>query len=125
MSNCVFCKIIAGDEPAHVVVDDEVSIAFLDRTPLFPGHVLLVSREHHETLADLPADLVEPMFRRAQTLASVMETTLGAVEVRRRCPHGRCGSTAERRFRGCVGQLKKAWTTSRRATTVMVMRKKR
>ena len=74
---CVFCEIVAGRQPAHVVLDDEVAMAFLDVRPLFPGHTLLVPREHHETLADLPAALLEPYFARAQRLASVMEAPEG------------------------------------------------
>jgi len=74
----VFCEIVAGRQPAHVVLDDEVAVAFLDTRPLFAGHTLLVPREHHETLADLPNDLLAPYFERAQRLAGAMETTLGA-----------------------------------------------
>jgi histidine triad (HIT) family protein len=75
---CPFCEIVAGRQPAHVVLDDEVAVAFLDVRPLFPGHTLLVPREHVETLPDLPAPLLAPYFSRAQRLARVMETTLGA-----------------------------------------------
>jgi histidine triad (HIT) family protein len=75
---CAFCPIIAGEAPAHVVLDDDVAVAFLDRTPLFPGHTLLVPREHHETLTDLPPDLLGPLFARAQRLAGAMESALGA-----------------------------------------------
>ncbi len=78
MTDCVFCQIVGGRLPAFVVLDDEVAMAFLDRRPLFPGHTLLVPRDHHETLADLPADLVEPVFARARRLAQVMESGLGA-----------------------------------------------
>ncbi len=75
---CVFCEILAGRQPAHVVLDDDVALAFLDLRPLFPGHTLLVPRDHHETLADLPADLLGPYFVRAQRLSRVMEEGLGA-----------------------------------------------
>ena len=78
MGNCAFCSIIAGESEAHLVLDDEVAMAFLDIRPLFPGHTLLVPREHHETLADLPSELVEPLFLRTQRLAAAMETALDA-----------------------------------------------
>jgi histidine triad (HIT) family protein len=74
---CVFCEILAGRQSAHVVLDDDVAMAFLDVRPLFPGHTLLVPREHHETLTDLPVALVEPYFVRAQRLAAVMEAPAG------------------------------------------------
>lgn len=76
--SCAFCPIIAGEAPAHIVLDDDVAIAFLDRRPLFPGHTLLVPRDHHETLADLPSDLLGPFFARAQRLSRAMESALGA-----------------------------------------------
>jgi histidine triad (HIT) family protein len=75
---CVFCAIVAGESPAHVVLDDEATMAFLDVRPLFPGHVLLVPREHHETLTDLPAEQVEPLFSRARRLAAAVEEAMGA-----------------------------------------------
>ena len=79
MAACIFCDIIAGDAPAHVVLDDDIAIAFLDTKPLFPGHTLLVPKVHHETLADLPPDLVEPLFARAQRLSHIMEADFGAM----------------------------------------------
>jgi histidine triad (HIT) family protein len=78
VAECTFCRIIAGDLAAHVVLDDECCMAFLDVRPLFPGHTLLVPREHHETLADLPTDQVEPLFTWAQRLSRAMEEVLGA-----------------------------------------------
>jgi histidine triad (HIT) family protein len=75
---CVFCTIVAGDTPAHVVLDDDVALAFLDLRPVFPGHTLLVPRAHVETLLDVPDDLVEPLFVRARRLAGAMEAGLGA-----------------------------------------------
>jgi histidine triad (HIT) family protein len=67
--DCRLCQIIAGDESAHVVLEDERSLAFLDNRPLFHGHTLLVPREHHETLGDLPPDLIPPLFENARLLS--------------------------------------------------------
>ena len=78
MPACVFCSIVAGDTPAHVVLDDEVALGFLDIRPLFPGHVLLVPREHHVTLPDLPADQIAPFFERVQRLATAVPLATGA-----------------------------------------------
>lgn len=75
---CTFCSIVAGEAPAEVVLDDAVCLAFLDTKPLFPGHTLLVPRAHHETLTDLPPELVEPLFARARRLARAVEDALGA-----------------------------------------------
>jgi histidine triad (HIT) family protein len=67
--NCRFCQIVAGDEPSHVVFEDERTLAFLDNRPLFAGHSLLVPRDHYETLAELPAELVGPLFENAKLLS--------------------------------------------------------
>lgn len=75
---CVFCDIVAGETPAHVVASDERTLAFLDARPVFPGHVLLVPRDHHQTLGDLPAALVEPLFAAAQRLARAVEAGMDA-----------------------------------------------
>jgi histidine triad (HIT) family protein len=76
--DCAFCRIAAGDEPGSVVFEDETSVAFLDNRPLFPGHTLLVPREHHETLWDLPSELVEPLFENARLLALAVREAMGA-----------------------------------------------
>ena len=75
---CLFCRIAAGDAPAHVVLTDEVAVGFLDIRPLFPGHTLLVPRDHHVTLPDLPDQLIGPLFTRARLLARAMVEVLGA-----------------------------------------------
>ncbi len=61
-----------------MVFEDSVSLAFLDRRPLFPGHCLLVPREHFETLADLPTSLVGLLFQNAQLLERAIEEGLQA-----------------------------------------------
>ena len=78
VERCVFCQIIRGEAPAYVVLEDRVSLAFLDRRPLFPGHCLLVPKEHYATLIDLPAELIGPLFSQAQLLARAMEQGLQA-----------------------------------------------
>jgi histidine triad (HIT) family protein len=76
--SCAFCQIVSGDAASHVVFEDERSLAFLDERPLFPGHSLLVPREHHETLLDLPDDLITTLFTNARLLARAMEAGLEA-----------------------------------------------
>ena len=78
MAACTFCQIVAGEIPAHVVLEDDVVLAFLDIRPLFPGHTLLIPKVHHETLADLPEDLLVPVFSQAQRLSEAMESVMGA-----------------------------------------------
>jgi histidine triad (HIT) family protein len=61
-----------------VVLDDGEVLAFLDARPVFPGHVLVVPKVHHETLPNLPADLLGPLFARVQQVASVLPAALDA-----------------------------------------------
>jgi histidine triad (HIT) family protein len=75
---CAFCRIIRGEGQAAIVFEDGLSVAFLDRRPLFPGHCLLVPKEHYETLSDLPAALVGPLFQNAQLLERAIEEGLAA-----------------------------------------------
>jgi histidine triad (HIT) family protein len=75
---CIFCAIAAGAEPAEVIFADASCVAFLDTRPVFPGHVLLIPREHFATLIDLPDELLAPLFGRARALAECMESALGA-----------------------------------------------
>lgn len=76
--DCPFCKIVRSEVPGYNIFEDDVSLAFLDKRPLFPGHSLLIPKEHYETLIDLPALLVAPLFQNAQLLARAMEKGLEA-----------------------------------------------
>jgi histidine triad (HIT) family protein len=78
VSGCLFCGIAAGEVPAQVVFADAAAVAFLDARPVFKGHVLVMPREHHRTLADLPAGLVGPLFTRVRRISAVMPAALGA-----------------------------------------------
>jgi histidine triad (HIT) family protein len=72
MSDCLFCKIIAGNVPAGIVYQDDAVVAFKDINPQAPLHVLIVPRRHIATLNDVtPQDdaLVGSMFRAAAALA--------------------------------------------------------
>jgi len=78
VSDCVFCDIASGKVRAEIVLADETAVAFLDRRPLFKGHVLVIPRDHFETLADLPAVLVGPLFTRVQRVSTALPAALGA-----------------------------------------------
>ena len=75
---CVFCDIVRGSASAAMVFEDEHSVAFLDAKPLFRGHTLLVPREHHDTLVDVPSGLITPLFATAQRLAQAVEQSMNA-----------------------------------------------
>ena len=75
---CPFCKIVRSETQSYNVFEDDLTLAFLDKRPLFPGHCLLIPKSHFETLIDLPAPLVAPLFQKAQLLAQAMEKGLQA-----------------------------------------------
>jgi histidine triad (HIT) family protein len=79
LADCPFCRIAQGDaDQALVVLEDEATLAFLDHRPLFPGHALLIPRDHVETLPDLPDALLPELFSNARLLARAMEEGMGA-----------------------------------------------
>ncbi len=75
---CSFCQIVRGQTSAHIVFDDDVSLAFLDNRPLFPGHCLVIPKEHFETLFELHAELVGRFFTNVQRLGVAVERATGA-----------------------------------------------
>jgi len=75
---CPFCAIARGEGPAQVVAEDEATIAFLDRNPLLPGHVLLIPRAHVETLPEADDATLAALMRRLRGLAAAIPVALGA-----------------------------------------------
>ncbi|MGC0252246.1 HIT family protein [Pseudactinotalea sp. Z1748] len=78
MNTCAFCRIADHTEPANLVLDTEDALAFLDIHPLFKGHVLVIPREHHVTLPDLPPAQVGPFFAAVQRVSAALPEALGA-----------------------------------------------
>ncbi len=74
----MFCDIVAGRSPAHEVLRTDDVVAFLDRHPLFPGHVLLVPTVHVQTHDELPSGLAEPWLRASQQLQRAVERATAA-----------------------------------------------
>ena len=76
--DCVFCSIVAGELAADVVLDEPDFLGFLDRRPVFKGHVLLVPKIHVDTLVDLPAELLPVLMGAAQRMSGAVVGGLGA-----------------------------------------------
>ncbi len=74
-TRCIFCRIVAGDAEAAFVHQGDQVVAFMDTSPVTPGHLLVVPRDHHPSLADLPQDTAGSMFTTAQTLAGALRAT--------------------------------------------------
>jgi histidine triad (HIT) family protein len=75
---CVFCQVASKAVDSLIVYEDEHTLAFLDHRPLLPGHCLLIPKAHYETLSDLPAALIGPLFSIAQRLSRAVETGMCA-----------------------------------------------
>ncbi|MCW5952732.1 MAG: HIT family protein [Propionibacteriaceae bacterium] len=74
----VVCAIVAGELATEVVYSDDQLIAFLDHRPLFKGHVLVCPVRHVGTLPELPAELIDPLFRLVQRISTAVVDGLGA-----------------------------------------------
>ncbi|AXH95625.1 HIT family protein [Ornithinimicrobium avium] len=75
---CAFCRIVAGEASAEIVLRTPQVVGFLDTRPVFKGHVLVVPRDHIPTLTDLPDELVVPLFTSARAVARAVQEALGA-----------------------------------------------
>ncbi len=108
---CLFCDISSGREAAHVVYEDATCVAFLDTRPLFEGHTLVVPRDHHETLTDLPAEQVGAFFAAVRRLAAAVVVAMDAEgsfvalnnRVSQSVPHLHCHVVPRRRKDGLRG----------------------
>jgi histidine triad (HIT) family protein len=60
MEDCIFCKIVKKEIPAHVVYEDDNFMAFLDINPLAPGHCMVIPKKHHRWVWDLPVQADVP-----------------------------------------------------------------
>ena len=77
-STCTFCAVVAGHVSADMVLETDTLVAFLDVRPVFKGHVLLVPRDHVETLPDLPGGQRDGFLEAAQRLGVAVRDGLGA-----------------------------------------------
>jgi histidine triad (HIT) family protein len=75
---CVFCAIVARSLPADIVHETDDVLVFLDSKPLFPGHLLVVPKQHIETLPELPHDQLPKLFSVVQAGSLAVESGLGA-----------------------------------------------
>jgi diadenosine tetraphosphate (Ap4A) HIT family hydrolase len=72
MSDCIFCAIIAGQEPASIVYEDDDILAFLDIFPINAGHTLVVPKRHAARLADLDDATAAKMIVAANRVAQAL-----------------------------------------------------
>lgn len=78
MSDCIFCKIVAGEIPAAKVYEDDKILAFLDINPVTYGHVLVIPKEHHQMITDVPDDLLCYCFIKSKKLMIKIKEAMAA-----------------------------------------------
>ncbi|MBI3577044.1 HIT family protein [Candidatus Gottesmanbacteria bacterium] len=75
MRDCVFCRIIAKEEPAYIIYEDDKALAFLEHRPSSPGHTMVIPKKHGETLVDFSPSELSMVFRAVQTVVKALEKT--------------------------------------------------
>lgn len=77
--NCIFCRIVKGDVPSAKVFEDDFIMAFLDIAPANKGHVLVIPKEHHETLVDIPENTLQKVVSATKRIS---EAVVAATEAK-------------------------------------------
>ncbi len=80
-NDCLFCRIAAGELPAHKIYEDDAILAFLDLHPIREGHALVIPKEHHVWFEDLPEPLATRITTCAQGIARAMKRLYGVQRV--------------------------------------------
>ena len=76
MTDCLFCKIVAGEIPAARVYEDEGVLAFLDINPVSPGHTLVIPKKHFPNLYGTPDEVISKIFVVAKKIALGIKTAM-------------------------------------------------
>ncbi|MFH1424113.1 MAG: HIT family protein [archaeon] len=77
-ADCIFCKIAAGEIPSKKFYEDDDCIGFLDINPMSKGHALLVTKQHYDSILDVPPEDAKELFAKAQMLSATLKQKLGA-----------------------------------------------
>ncbi|MGC8658111.1 MAG: HIT family protein [Desulfomonilaceae bacterium] len=74
--DCIFCKIVNGQIPCVKVFEDENALAFMDIAPLNQGHILVIPKNHYETILDIEPDLYGWLGKIASNISVAIQKTL-------------------------------------------------
>lgn len=78
MDECLFCRIIKGELPCSKLYEDDKVFAFLDIGPVSKGHSLVIPKEHHETLLDVPDDILKEVSVIVKRLSKAVKKAVNA-----------------------------------------------
>ncbi|WP_313965043.1 HIT family protein [uncultured Streptococcus sp.] len=73
VSDCIFCKIVAGEIPASKVYEDDHFLAFLDISQVTPGHTLVIPKKHARNLLEMTPDETADLFNVVSTVTKKVE----------------------------------------------------
>ncbi|MDO8575196.1 MAG: HIT domain-containing protein [bacterium] len=82
MENCIFCKIIKKEIPAHILYEDDSYISFLDIRPLSPGHALLIPKKHYRWVWDMPEEEIAEIFKIANKIANAQRKAFNVEQIK-------------------------------------------
>jgi histidine triad (HIT) family protein len=78
MTDCIFCKIVAGEIPSCRVYEDEYTLAFMDIAPIVKGHTLVIPRKHYDPLVETPTDILAACMK---TVRIVMKAQMQSLHI--------------------------------------------
>ena len=76
--SCIFCKIISKEIPAKILYEDNDTISFLDAFPVAKGHTLVIPKEHHEKIQDLPSSINQKLFSTVHKMIEKIDSLQGS-----------------------------------------------
>ena len=76
-SNCIFCKIAAGEIPSNTIYEDDEFKVFLDFSPATKGHALIVPKQHYKDIYDIDEEVAARAMKLGKKLATHMTEVLG------------------------------------------------
>ena len=76
MSDCIFCKIVNNELPAHKLFEDDNILVFLDAFPGTKGHTLIIPKKHYQDIFDTPEEVYENIVRVALKIAKILKSAL-------------------------------------------------
>lgn len=78
VEDCIFCKIASGKQKAHVIYEDGLVVAFLDIRPRNPGHTLVITKKHVETILEIDEKTMGELYKVVRRLAPFIVKAVGA-----------------------------------------------
>ena len=77
-SDCIFCKIVAGEIPAYKIYEDDLAVAFLDIHPVHPGHTLVIPKAHAANVFEISSKDWAGVAEAVRQVAGAIETGMEA-----------------------------------------------